>query len=170
MHLIPAAGAHIGVNRARGFSLGGSAYVSFVDDDDIVVPGAYPACLNALAINPGAVGAYSDELIIDDSGGTIGNGISTGVDWSITRQICMMPLIHHGVVMRRSAVMPILPEISRWPHFPEQVLFGLLAKIGPWIHIPMIGYKWRRHPGQAINSRGAEIDDVVRFLARSIWL
>lgn len=168
VHTMVGVRGHIGCGRMAGFALGGAPYVSFVDDDDAVIPGSFQACLTALESDPNAIGAFPDEIIIDEDGNTIGPGISTGSDWSINRQITLMPFVHHGVVMRRDAVTPLLPYLANWPTFPEQILFGLLAITGRWIHIPQPGYQWRVHPGQASVGKRGEAEEVIRFLAGRI--
>lgn len=166
IHALPAVFGHTGRGRMAGFSLGSAPYVSFVDDDDVVIPGAYQACIDSLDANPAAIGAYPDEILIDADENIIGNGRSTGLDWTTTRQLTLMPFVHHGVVMRRESVISLLPELERWRKYPEQVLFGLLVRKGPWIHVPTVGYKWRIHGAQVVAHKSTEVGDVIRFLAQ----
>lgn len=166
IHTPPPVMGHIGRGRMAGFILGSAPYVSFVDDDDEVIPGSYQMCIDALEANPGAIGAYPDEILIDAEGNELGVSEFSSLDWTFSRQITLMPFVHHGVVMRRESVMPLLPELERWRKFPEQVLFGLLVNRGNWIHVPVPGYKWRRHGTQVTATHGNnEITEVVHYLA-----
>jgi hypothetical protein len=165
VYTLPSTAGDIAQGRIAGFSLGSSPYLTFVDDDDELHPGAYQACLDALEAAPNTIGAFSDEVLIDVDGNITGPGRSTGLDWTFARQLTLMPFIHHGVVMRRAAVMQLLPELERWHKYPEQVLFGLLAQIGNWVHVPIPGYRWRRHDNQVTHTSNQEAGEVIKFLA-----
>ncbi len=145
LHVTDGVEGHIGQARAKGFSLGESPYISCVDHDDIVVPGAFQACIDALEANPNACGAYTDEMVIDEAGKEIKPGIWQGTPWNPLLQL-EPKYIHHIYVMRREAVTPHLSELAeRWPRLAEFVLKGLICEYGPWIHVDRIGYKWRLH-------------------------
>ncbi|EWS77238.1 glycosyltransferase family 2 protein [Xylella taiwanensis] len=58
IHELPGIIGHIGRGRARGYRLGTQPYVTYIDDDDVVLPGAFTALGPALhagheAIAPG---------------------------------------------------------------------------------------------------------------------
>lgn len=148
LHLIDGVDGHIGRGRAEGFKRGTSPYVSCVDPDDLVIPGAFTACLNALEKHPEACGAYTDELVIDAEGRTIRKGLWSGREWNPLLQI-EPQYLHHIFVMRRKFVQQHLDELQLWPYLADFILKGLLAAHGPWIHVNGFGYKWRLHRNQA---------------------
>ena len=149
IHEVEGAPGHIGKGRAKGFALGDSPYVSCVDPDDLVVPGAFAACIEALERHPEACGAYTDEYHIDADGKTIQKGLWSGREWNPLLQL-EPRYLHHLFVMRRRFVAPHLQELSdKWPYLADFVLKGLLAAHGPWIHVDRFGYKWRIHGNTA---------------------
>lgn len=142
LHLVNGIPGHIGKARANAYQLGDTPYISFVDPDDLVIPGAFQACIDALEANPQACGAYTDEILISESGETIEQGIWTGKPWNPL--LMLEPkYMHHIIVMRREYVLRHLDEMDRWPNLAEFVLKGLLTKYGPWVPANKTGYKWR---------------------------
>lgn len=143
LHLVDGIPGHIGKARAKGFQQGDSPYISFVDPDDLLIPGAFQACIDVLESNPQACGAFTDEILIDEKGETLGSGIWTRRPWNPL--LMLEPkYMHHITVMRREFVLRHLEEITtKWPNLAEFVLKGLLTQYGPWINAGKIGYKWR---------------------------
>ncbi len=142
LHLVEGIPGHIGQGRAKGFALGKAPYVSSIDPDDLIVPGAFQACVDILENNPLACGAYTDELLIDQQGRILKSGIWSGLDWNPLLQL-EPRYLHNVCVMRRCFVERYLLELKRWPNMSDFVLKGLLAAHGPWIHLNRFGYKWR---------------------------
>lgn len=146
VHVIPN-GSHIDQGRARGFATGSADFVSLLDSDDWLLPGAVDSCLEALALRPEAVGAFTDEVRMRD-GVQVGVGDSTGTGpWNPTRQLTQISYARHLMVMRRAVVMPYLAELARWPRLGVYVLRGLAVQHGPWIHVERDGYVHREHDG-----------------------
>lgn len=144
LHLIKGVKGHVGAGRIEGFRQGESPFVSCVDPDDLVIPGAFAACIEALEKNPDACGAYTDELLINTKGNTIRPGIWSGQEWNPLLQL-EPRYLHHIYVMRRQFVEQHLHELEKWPNLAEFILKGLVAAHGPWIHVDRFGYKWRLH-------------------------
>lgn len=150
IHIVEGVPAHIGRARYGGFAKGTSPYVSCVDPDDLVIPGAFAACLETLAAHPEACGVYTDELIIDRVGNVIRPGIWSETPWNPLFQL-EPKYLHHVYVMRRCYVEKYYLELLRWPSMPEFVLKGLITAHGPWIHVNRFGYKWRLSKGAVHN-------------------
>ena len=169
VHVIDAIPGNIGRGRVMGFRAGSAPYVSFADDDDIVMPGAVEACVEALERDQGAVGAYTDEVWIDEHGGWLKDGPSVGSEWSLSWHLSTSFGVHHLLVMRRATVRPLLPLIDGFARSADWALTRLLALKGRWLHIPMVGYQWRQHNGNV--SRSSPIPraaiDVVRNAVNS---
>jgi len=144
LHLLQGVKGHIGKGRMMGFSRGESPYVSCVDPDDMVVPGAFQACVDALEANPKACGAYTDEVLIDENGGELEKGMWSGHKWNPLLQL-EPKYLHHVFVMRRKFVERHYDELLKWPVMAEYVLKCLIVQHGPWVHVDRIGYKWRIH-------------------------
>lgn len=145
LHLVDGVKGHVGKGRANGFRIGDSPYVSCVDPDDLVMPGAFQACVDALEKTPQACGAYTDEMLIDAKGTPLRPGIWSGKPWNPLLQL-EPKYLHHLYVMRREAVLPHLEELeTKWPHLADFVLKGLLCAHGPWLYVDRVGYHWRVH-------------------------
>jgi hypothetical protein len=148
IHVAEGVPGHIGKARYGGFSQGTSPYVSCVDPDDLVIPGAFAACLETLEAHPEACGVYTDELIIDHDGKVVKPGIWSQAPWNPLFQL-EPKYLHHIYVMRRCFVEKYYLELLRWPSMPEFILKGLITAHGPWIHVGRFGYKWRMTKGSA---------------------
>jgi hypothetical protein len=145
LHEVEGVAGHIGKGRAKGFRLGDAPYVSCVDPDDLVIPGAFAACIDALEKHPEACGAYTDELRMDREGNISGAGLWSGRPWNPLLQL-EPEYLHHLFVIRRRYVEPHLAELAdKWPYLADFVLKGLLTAYGPWVHVDRFGYKWRLH-------------------------
>ncbi len=162
LHRLEGVEGHIGRGRAKGFMQGNSPYVSYVDPDDLVVPGAFELCVKTLEQHPEACGAYSDEMLIDESGKPLGLGMWSGISWNPLLQL-EPRYLHNGAVMRRSFVEKYLLELKRWPNMAEFVLKGLLAGCGPWIHVNQVGYKWR------VSAHGAHRKQSMTYVYAARW-
>jgi hypothetical protein len=158
LHETPGVKGHIGKARANGFRQGTAPYVSCIDPDDLVIPGAFQACIDALEARPDACGAFTDELLVDINGRTIKPGIWSREPWNPLLQL-EPKYLHHIYVMRRSYVEPYLNELEdKWPSLADFILKGLICKHGPWIHVDRFGYKWRIH--RTNNHKDFPIKDV----------
>ena len=150
IHLMDNAGT-IGEGRATGLAEGNAEFVSWLDDDDWLLPGAVESCLNALVDHPEAVGAFTDELRYREGIQVgVGEGNDTG-PWSPELQLTRISYARHLVVMRRAAVMPFLPIIAQHASLSEYVLRGLIVQYGPWIHVERDGYIHRQHDENKAN-------------------
>jgi len=55
LHIVNGTKGHIGKGRAEGYAQGCHPYVTFVDDDDFLLPGAFAQMAEAIKFNPEAV-------------------------------------------------------------------------------------------------------------------
>lgn len=88
VHEIDGELGHIGRGRARGYALGTQPYVTYIDCDDYVQPGAFAALADALAAGHEAVGP----------GETLERG---GVRWQRHARPDKCPDPHHLICYRR---------------------------------------------------------------------
>jgi len=145
----------IGAARAYAFTLGDAEYVSFADDDDRYVPGAVQQLIDYLDEHPDCIGVYTDLEHVQANGRA---DIERKGPWHPVRQILYSPLITHLKVMRRSAVLPYLDELAKWPTFEEYVLTGLMCERGYWHHMPIIGARKGRSDPRVSSTRLAEVE------------
>jgi len=135
---------HIGKGRGKGYLSGTSPYVAIVDPDDMVISGAFQACIDAMTDD--CSGVFTDEIVINKDGDKIRNGYSTGTgewDWYLTYKVPAYG--HHLIVMKREYVEQYINEIKKHSMLCEQLLSCLISKHGRLIHLPIDGYKWRLH-------------------------
>ena len=82
LHIVKGVKGHIGKGRVEGFNRGTSPYISYVDPDDLVIKGAFQACIDVLDKTPEACGAYTSEYLINEKGATIRPGFWHESDWN----------------------------------------------------------------------------------------
>lgn len=144
VHLVKGISGHIGRSRYGGYGLGTSEYVSFVDDDDYVIPGSYQACIDFLDANPGVVGVCTDELI--QYGRTPDTWKPSPHASGVISCVNHMWRIHHIVVMRRDVVVEYADVLLDFPNQCERALYHTMISAGhTFVKLPFVGYVWRRY-------------------------
>jgi hypothetical protein len=127
IHPVDAVAGHIGQARANGYAQGSQSFVTYVDDDDYLLPNAFAVLNDALASTPDAI--FPAELALQ-------NG-----------QFCDGPQRHHLAVYRRDQLI----DHTAW------VVCGDLAQMtaaskGTCIDVPERVYVHRLYqsPGRAL--------------------
>ena len=127
VHVVPGVEGNIAAGREIGFGLGDHPFVSFVDSDDYVFPGAMEAMCEALQQHDAAVGR---ERILT------GERIS---DISVPH--------HHLLAMRRAVLAPHLPG---WGERNQRVhCIHALARVARPRAVNFDTYVWRNHKDQS---------------------
>lgn len=145
LRLLPGIPGHVGKARAAGFARGTLPLVSFVDPDDRYDAGAFAHLADALDAYPSAVLAYTDETLMDEQ------GRDTSVRrlaYSAFQHAHSASHVHGLIVMRRSAVDPVLTRIADLDAGADWWLTRLVASRGDVLHLPLVGRHWRQHPNQ----------------------
>ena len=117
-------GRSVGEGRARGYAMGLSPFVAYVDSDDYVLPGCFDACLESLGRHHAVV---TMEIVEYPDG---------------SRYPFARPG-HAVAVYRRENVTPWLEAMARSPHTADARMRGLMKPV----QLPNVGYVWRVHPG-----------------------
>jgi hypothetical protein len=127
--------------RLHGFALGRHPLVSFVDDDDIVLDGAFQACLDLMTRQPDLWACYTYEYYADHQ--------AHFTEHSLHRRP------HHLLVYRRDALQNYLDTIWDWRPGVTRYSEGVAPlkamppeRVGC---IPRGLYVWRRHEGSTLN-------------------
>lgn len=122
VHVVPGIEGNIAAGRQIGFALGNHPFVTFVDSDDYVLPGAMQMALDSLA--DGVQAVVTDELV------TVGGEVVGVKPW------------HHMHVVRREVLAPFLPTYG----YEGKGLHCcvMLDRCAPARRIPVPGYVWRR--------------------------
>lgn len=145
LHLLPGIPGCVGRARAAGFARGTLPLVSFVDPDDRYEAHAFAHLADALDACPSAVLAYSCETLMDEQ------GRDTSVRrlaYSAFQHAHSASHVHGLIVMRRSAVEPVLTRIADLDAGADWLLTRLVGSRGRVLHLPLVGRHWRQHPNQ----------------------
>lgn len=145
LHRLPGIRERVGQARAAGLARGTLPLVSFVDPDDRYEAGAFAHLADALDACPQAVLAYTDEALMDEDGRPLG---VRRLAYSAFHHAHSASHVHGLIVMRRSAVEPVLPRIADLDAGADWRLTRLVARRGGVLHLPLIGRHWRQHPNQ----------------------
>lgn len=143
VHVVQGVEGDVGAGRAHAYTLGEHEFVSYVDSDDYVLPGALAACLEALQTHR-AVVTRERRLwgsMFDSS--TLGG--------------------HHLTVYRREDVLPHLGDMRQLPYHCDRLLTHRLAPT----QLDMVGYVWRMHECQGHRLATPEHDKAWEVLCRS---
>lgn len=149
INIVQCLNEHLGAARARAFLVGDSEFVGYADDDDLVEKESIQALIDALQEDPKAVGAYTDEVQMTAGGYIFADGFSTGQSYSLRGHLGAIKHIHHIWLGRREVVERYLSQAILANRAFHWALTCLMRIDGPWIHVPMVGYRWRQHPGGA---------------------
>lgn len=145
LHLLPGIRERVGQARAAGFARGTLPLVSFVDPDDRYEADVFAHLADALDACPSAVLAYTDEALIDEQGRPVG---VRRLAYSAFQHAHSASHVHGLIVMRRSAVEPVLTRIADLDAGADWWLTRLVARRGGVLHLPLVGRHWRQHPNQ----------------------
>lgn len=131
--------------RARWDAFHSAEFVALVDDDDEVCGDALRLCMAAIEAT-GAGVAFTDQSLIDEDGQVL------RVDSGPVRYDAVVrspQTIHHLAVVRRAAIAPAAWDVAAavGTGIEWMVKASAALRCGA-IHVPMQGYRWRKHPGQ----------------------
>ena len=144
LHCISGVDGDIGIGRYRGFSSGTAEFVSFVDDDDYIVPGVFQKCYDVMDQHPEACGVITKEQRL--VGGELLPPDNIPVDSWVKTVIYM----HHIIMVRREVVEPLLPVLKEWKMGSEDILWASILSSGQRFQIlDDVGYIWRVHDSGA---------------------
>lgn len=135
LHFLPGIYGHLGQARRAGYSRGAAEYVTHVDDDDYVLPGAFVSLLPHM--RAGATAITTGETIELEDGSTR----------------AIPDRKHHLAVFRRDYIDTLTLEAFK--HFPDQYA---LSECQP-VHIPETNYVHRVREGSG--SRRARRSDLA---------
>lgn len=152
----------IGKARVNGIKMGTSEFVSFVDDDDILVPGAFTRALDIL--QQGFSAYYSNHYVMDVDGKVYGRWFdkpAKAIGFSQETQM------HHIVVYRRELIEPVFAA-TELALYKERTLFNLASIYhGRVFGDDRMGLYWRVHEDSAHTQVTAETqewkDEVKRY-------
>lgn len=133
---------NITTGRLQGFNSGWQKYVSFVDDDDDILPEIIPQCVEILEANPHLAAVVTMEQQNNKS--------SCIIPHRKSQELLISPkelnYVHHLVVLRRSILNKYLPILNKANAFPEFTLWATMLLDGcKFYYLPKLGYIWNNN-------------------------
>lgn len=138
-------------------------FIGFVDDDDIVRPGAISACMKALC-ETGAGVAFTSQVLVDEHG----HELSVTPPGRFSLDVAMTPqAIHHFALIRTSAVgvEALDAALDAGIGIDWMIKANAALRHGA-VHVPMIGYEWRQHEGQDSRERDEQFSKAMPKLRK----
>lgn len=127
-------------------------YVSFVDDDDIVVEGTFGKLLAMVdsAELKWVVGAHSHEAYIDSDGNLTGVPAIYNLPFDLEGALVHMHLpkaciLRTDIAKEVSKFIRSQSEFERAYLYPEFTICALAGLLGAWLELPEVGYLYRQH-------------------------
>lgn len=129
VHVVDGVAGHIGLGRARGFALGESPFVTYVDDDDFVDADAFACLSTAFESSPRLI-FTQERMVQNEKPAGCGGG-------------------HHLAVLRREDAIA-----HDWSNHPAGGEAELYRSLGPWVQLPNVVYTHRlyRSRGRALRA------------------
>lgn len=112
VHVLDGYAGHIGRGRVQGFSTGDAPFVTYVDDDDMLVPGTLDLLARLLEANPGVAMAYVKNTTIPANSEVYPP--VTKASWRLMGRHITQCFADHMCVYRRDRMTGFLPEYARW--------------------------------------------------------
>lgn len=140
--------------ETRMFDLRNEApYIAWVDDDDLVYPGALSRCLDALESNPSIGLAYTDEVYIDEAGVPTGSNKGPKSLMDLTTH---PRAVHHLAVTRQYSVDDVPLRVFNRIGQPCPLDWLIRVRAGAQHGMIYVGgtqgYGWRIHKNQMSKS------------------
>ncbi len=161
IHIIQGTKGHIGKGRAAGFAAGDSPFVSFVDPDDYVHPGAFQRALLHLYEHPEVSVVCSAERVVDENDNFIQDNTFLKNEKDKKH---FFAHVHHLVVARRACIEPYLKFVADIPQRAEFCLWAEMANDGhKFGYVDSVDYTWRAREGSARTAIKSRTEDIERF-------
>ena len=145
IHLVGGVHHHVGKGRIQGFSQGTAEWVSFVDDDDLVLPGAFLAIESAIEEFPEARAVFTREELINDQGAVIKEARPIPDRFNKPHLFSLLRWDHHLMVFHRETLQPYLKDLEHFPMGCNAYLAKQFIKKYPCVMHPVVAYQWRIH-------------------------
>lgn len=166
-------------NYNRVFALAKGQFFKWAADDDILESTFLEHCLGALKANPNAVLAYSNTVIIDESG-TFLRHLSYPLDLksnsAYTRFYNYLDFFSHienfhcnpifGLI--RTDILKKTPIIGAYPG-SDRILLANLALFGPFEKVPQYLFRRRDHTGRPIYTHNTVKAQATWFDPKRSW-
>lgn len=151
VHLTDGIEGDLGGARANGYVQGKGEYVSYVDPDDLIVPGVFAKCEAMLDADPSAAAIFTLSDAITDTGEPI-KSINPLALYRAKNNASHYPAwtrAHQIIVYRREVIEKILPELREQNNlWADRWAIAFARRYGHFLCTEEVGYHWRRHDKQ----------------------
>lgn len=134
-------------------------YVAFVDDGDLVVPGTIGKLVSMLSeADPEVVvGAHSHEALISVDGERLRTPVTYNQAFNLDAALGQfhfprVSVLRTDIAKEISRFLRQQPVAVQWYLYPEFTISVLAGLVGEWLELPEIGYLYRQHPGNLVNT------------------
>jgi hypothetical protein len=140
VHVGPCIAGDVTAARMAVWDNCGGDLLSFVDPDDVVMPGAFAACHDQLDLYPHCGGVCTFEELIGVDGKVIDPALNTDIE-----QVVRTPrAAHHLLVVRRGVYQEVRERLPETPCLHWALAIAAHLR-GGLVRVPRVGYQWRIH-------------------------
>jgi hypothetical protein len=137
----------------KGFKQASGEFVAWLNSDDLYLPGAVKAAVDALISNPELGMVFGDAITIDSQGRPL-NRLAFG-DWGLTELMGFRIICQPAVFMRRTVLDQAGSLDPSYHYMLDHHLWVRLAQIAPIQHVSQTWAAARHHPGAKNVSQAA---------------
>jgi glycosyltransferase involved in cell wall biosynthesis len=145
-----------GFQRARG------EIVGWLNSDDVYLPGAVSAAMEAFRINPSAGLVYGDALAIDADGRQF--NLMRACQYSLPDLLAFKIICQPAAFMRRSVLQQVNYLNPDYHLLMDALLWMNMACHAPIVYVPQTWAAARYHEAAKNRTRGAAYGREARFL------
>lgn len=154
---------HVGAARRRAWEAATGEWVTWIDPDDEVLPGAFEVIQQAIQQHPGVAVIFTDEEVVDEQGRLRRHPPRPPVLAAIDLQ--RSPVIaHHLVVVRRTALLAAAADLPAGLALLQWAATAVAAHRGGCVHIPVPGYRWYDHRNGIHHRMAADVREARRAI------
>lgn len=138
----PGIEGNVGLARYNAFKKGNSEFVSYVDPDDMIVPGIFSKMLEKMTDE--CCGVFTNEITIHERNNKIIKKYRKLDKWKrFSLRESVYP--HHICLMKRNLIEKYSYEFLDWKYRSEYIIKNVMTLDFPWIQMDDFGYEWRIH-------------------------
>jgi glycosyltransferase involved in cell wall biosynthesis len=146
----------------HGYASATGEYLGWLNSDDVLLPGAITAVVEALEADPELLLVFGDNVFIDESGAEIGPAPAQEFDLARMIRRCENGVPQPGSLFRRRAL-EIAPLNERGYYFFDYEFAIRLGSVGKVQHLPRMLAGYRLHPqSKTVGDPVRKADDYVR--------
>jgi glycosyltransferase involved in cell wall biosynthesis len=145
-----------------GFRRATGEYLGWLNSDDVLLPGAVAAVVEALEADPELLLVFGDNVFIDEAGAEMGPALAQPFDLVRMIRRCENGVPQPGSLFRRRAL-EIAPLNEKGYYFFDYEFAIRLGSVGKVQHLPRMLAGYRLHPeSKTVGDPVRKANDYVR--------